>query len=166
MPFIFKETIDQLNSDPAQVTANIIFAMVVGYGLARGGASACNELRNAVFARVAQHSIRTIAQNVFRHLHNLDLQFHLNRQTGALSKAVDRGSRGIATVLNAMVFNIVPTIFELCLVSGILFYKCGPTFTVVALGAVGMYSGMFCNKNTLWKFQYFSVRHILREIKF
>ena len=86
VPFIFKETIDQLNSDPAQVTANIIFAMVVGYGLARGGASLCNELRNAVFARVAQHSIRTIAQNVFRHLHNLDLQFHLNRQTGALSK--------------------------------------------------------------------------------
>ena len=76
---------------------------------ARGGAALCNELRSFVFAKVAQHSIRRIAQNVFQHLHNLDLQFHLNRQTGALSKTIDRGSRGIATVLNAMVFNIFPT---------------------------------------------------------
>ena len=93
--------------------------------------------RNAVFARVAQHSIRKIAQNVFRHLHNLDLgkkftitchlnwkthltDFHLNRQTGGLSKTIDRGSRGISFVLSAMIFNIAPTLVELSFVCGIL----------------------------------------------
>merc|ERR1719187_1596896 len=100
----------------------MITTTLIGYGVARAGALGFSELRNAVFAKVAQHSIRTIAQNVFRHLHNLDLSFHLNRQTGALSKTIDRGSRGIATVLNAMIFNIVPTIFELSLVTGILAY--------------------------------------------
>ena len=92
-----------------------------------------------MFARVAQHSIRKIAQNVFRHLHNLDLgkkfkihyhmsfelkdhltDFHLNRQTGGLSKTIDRGSRGISFVLSAIIFNIAPTLVELSFVCGIL----------------------------------------------
>lgn len=97
-------------------------------GIARAGSLGFNELRNAVFARVAQHSIRKIAKNVFLHLHNLDLSFHLSRQTGALSKTIDRGSRGINFVLTAMVFNVVPTVFELVLVSSILGIKCGAAF--------------------------------------
>lgn len=96
--------------------------------MARAGAAGFNELRNAVFASVAQQSIRKIANNVFIHLHNLDLAFHLGRQTGALSKTIDRGSRGINFVLTAMVFNVVPTIFELTLVSSILGMKCGLAF--------------------------------------
>jgi ATP-binding cassette, subfamily B (MDR/TAP), member 7 len=92
-------------------------------GMARLGAAAFNELRSAVFAKVAQHSIRKIATNVFLHLHKLDLSFHLNRQTGALSKTIDRGSRGINFVLSAMLFNVVPTFFELALVSTILGIK-------------------------------------------
>lgn len=89
-------------------------------GIARTGAAAFNELRNAVFAKVAQDSIRKIARNVFLHLHSLDLNFHLSRQTGALSKAIDRGSRGINFVMSALVFNVVPTMFEVTLVAGIL----------------------------------------------
>ena len=77
----------------------------------------------------------------------------MNRQTGALSKTIDRGSRGIATVLNAMVFNIFPTFIEMGLVSGILAYKCGPEFTLVALGAVGMYS-VFTLRYTQWRTQF------------
>jgi len=151
VPFMFKYTIDELSVENVEKTATIfVFALVLGYGASRVGAAGFNELRNAVFAKVTQHSIRTIAQNVFRHLHNLDLSFHLNRQTGALSKTIDRGSRGIATVLNAMVFNIVPTIFEMSLVTGILAYKCGPQFSVVALGAVGMYS-VWTLKYTQWR---------------
>lgn len=88
-------------------------------GAARAGSSLFNELRNAVFARVAQHSVRSIARQIFVHLHGLDLSFHLGRQTGALSKAIDRGTRGMSFVLSALVFNIVPTIFEVSLVSGI-----------------------------------------------
>ena len=162
VPFLFKEIVDELNkvtggnlnlNSPEQTVLTYAFVFVIGYGIARAGSAGFNELRNAVFAKVAQHSIRRIAQNVFKHLHNLDMSFHLNRQTGALSKAIDRGSRGIATVLNAMVFNIVPTFFELSLVSGILAYKCGPQFSLVALGAVGMYS-VFTLSITSWRTQF------------
>lgn len=73
-----------------------------------------------MFGKVAQSSIRRIAKNVFLHLHNLDLGFHLSRQTGALSKAIDRGTRGISFVLSALVFNLGPTVFEMGLVSAIL----------------------------------------------
>jgi ATP-binding cassette subfamily B (MDR/TAP) protein 7 len=124
-----------------------------GYGVARAGALGLSELRNAVFARVAQHSIRQIAQNVFRHLHNLDLTFHLNRQTGALSKTIDRGSRGISFVLTAMVFNIVPTALELSLVCGILAYKCGAPYAGLALGTVLLYTG-FTLAVTQWRTQF------------
>lgn len=109
-------------------------------GIARAGAAGFNELRNAVFARVASHSIRKIAVNTFIHLHNLDLSFHLSKQTGALSKTIDRGSRGINFVLTAMVFNIVPTIFELALVSSILGAKCGFAYAAVSMSCVGIYA--------------------------
>lgn len=89
-------------------------------GVSRVGAALFNEMRNAVFGKVAQSSIRRIAKNVFLHLHNLDLGFHLSRQTGALSKAIDRGTRGISFVLSALVFNLGPTLFEMILVSSIL----------------------------------------------
>lgn len=89
-------------------------------GISRAGAALFNEARNAVFGKVAQNSIRRIAKNVFLHLHNLDLAFHLSRQTGALSKTIDRGTRGISFVLSALVFNLGPTMFEVALVSGIL----------------------------------------------
>ena len=73
-----------------------------------------------MFSKVAQSSIRRVAKNVFLHLHSLDLGFHLSRQTGALSKAIDRGTRGISFVLSAIVFNLGPTVFEMGLVSAIL----------------------------------------------
>lgn len=93
-----------------------------------------------MFAKVASHSIRKIAVNTFMHLHNLDLAFHLNKQTGALSKTIDRGSRGINFVLNAMVFNIVPTAVELALVSTILGVKCGLAYAGISMGCVGIYA--------------------------
>lgn len=92
-------------------------------GVSRAGAAFFNEVRNAVFGKVAQNSIRRIAKNVFLHLHNLDLAFHLSRQTGALSKAIDRGTRGISFVLSALVFNLLPIMFEVALVSGVLVSK-------------------------------------------
>jgi len=122
-------------------------------GIARASAAGFNELRNAVFAKVAHHSIRKIASNVFLHLHNLDLAFHLNKQTGALSKTIDRGSRGINFVLSAMVFNIVPTIFELALVSSILGVKCGLAFAGVSMGCVGIYAA-YTLSVTQWRTQF------------
>ncbi|KAH8301075.1 hypothetical protein KR018_000518 [Drosophila ironensis] len=144
VPFMFKGAVDTmttLNMDTApDAVLSAATALLLGYGIARASAAGFNELRNAVFAKVAHHSIRKIASNVFLHLHNLDLAFHLNKQTGALSKTIDRGSRGINFVLSAMVFNIVPTIFELALVSSILGVKCGLAFAGVSMGCVGIYA--------------------------
>lgn len=161
VPFILSYAVDTLNSgqldlasgDPATTASTLITATLLGYGAARAGALGLNELRNAVFGRVAQHSIRTIAQNVFRHLHNLDLAFHLNRQTGALSKTIDRGSRGISFVLSALVFNVVPTFLELSLVCGILAYSCGPAYAGVALTTVTAYT-LFTLGVTQWRTQF------------
>ncbi|XP_045764221.1 iron-sulfur clusters transporter ABCB7, mitochondrial isoform X5 [Maniola jurtina] len=154
VPFLFKYAVDEVNQltvTPAgdallgmatvpQALGTTAFSLLVGYGIARATAAGFNELRNAVFAKVAQHSIRKLACNVFMHIHNLDLSFHLGRQTGALSKTIDRGSRAINFVLSAMVFNIVPTIFELALVSSILGLKGGMAFAGVAFSCVGVYA--------------------------
>ncbi|KOX77977.1 ATP-binding cassette sub-family B member 7, mitochondrial [Melipona quadrifasciata] len=164
VPFIFKYTIDSLNTHHMAATGNAILSLgsasdtvatvatslLIGYGIARAGAAGFSELRNAVFAKVAQHSIRKIAKNVFLHLHNLDMAFHLGRQTGALSKTIDRGSRGINFVLNAMVFNIIPTVFELSLVSTVLYLKCGAEYASIALSCVGIYA-LFTLAITQWR---------------
>ncbi|XP_054852523.1 iron-sulfur clusters transporter ABCB7, mitochondrial [Eublepharis macularius] len=149
VPFMFKYAVDNLNqmsgnvlnlNDAPNTVATMATAVLIGYGLSRAGAALFNEARNAVFGKVAQSSIRRIAKNVFLHLHNLDLGFHLSKQTGALSKAIDRGTRGISFVLSALVFNLGPTLFEVALVSGILYYKCGTHFAVVSLGTLGAYA--------------------------
>lgn len=150
VPFLFKHAVDLLNThldsplhmgDPQATITTAVFTVLAAYGIARIGASGMNELRNAVFAKVSQHSVRQIAKNVFIHLHNLDLNFHLNRQTGALSKAIDRGSRGINFLLAALLFNVVPTIFEVSLVSTILGMRCGWEFATITLSCIGLYTG-------------------------
>ncbi|CAG9115935.1 unnamed protein product [Plutella xylostella] len=168
VPFFFKYAVDEVNKGMAvanggelilgmetvpQAVGTTVFSLLVGYGIARATAAGFNELRNAVFARVAQHSIRKLACNVFTHLHSLDLSFHLGRQTGALSKTIDRGSRAINFVLSAMIFNVVPTIFELCLVSSILGLKGGLAFTGLAFGCVGVYAA-FTLLVTQWRTQF------------
>ena len=97
-------------------------------------------VRDALFSKVSQHSIRQISLNMFKHLHNLSLQFHLNRQTGALAKYIDRGTKGIDFLLRYVLFNVVPTFFEIFLVSGILFYLYGPWYAFVTLITIGLYS--------------------------
>uniref|UniRef100_A0A8C3VFJ7 Iron-sulfur clusters transporter ABCB7, mitochondrial n=2 Tax=Catharus ustulatus TaxID=91951 RepID=A0A8C3VFJ7_CATUS len=159
VPFMFKYAVDNLNQvsgnvlnlgDAPSTVATLATAVLVGYGISRAGAALFNEARNAVFGKVAQNSIRRIARNVFLHLHNLDLAFHLSRQTGALSKTIDRGTRGISFVLSALVFNLGPTMFEVALVSGILYYKCGAEFALVTLGTLGAYAA-FTIGITQWR---------------
>nr|XP_033801677.1 ATP-binding cassette sub-family B member 7, mitochondrial isoform X2 [Geotrypetes seraphini] len=132
VPFMFKYAVDNLNqmsgnmlnlSDASNTVVTMATAVLIGYGISRVGSAFFNETRNAVFGKVAQSSIRRIAKNVFLHLHNLDLGFHLSRQTGALSKAIDRGTRGISFILSALVFNLGPTMFEVALVSSILYFN-------------------------------------------
>jgi ATP-binding cassette subfamily B protein len=115
-------------------------ALVVGYGVTKIIAFAFVEIRDALFSKVSQHSIREIALTMFKHLHNLSLQFHLNRQTGALAKYIDRGTKGIDFLLRYVLFNIVPTFFEIFLVSVILFFLYGPWYAVITLTTIGLYS--------------------------
>jgi ATP-binding cassette, subfamily B, heavy metal transporter len=115
-------------------------ALIVGYGVAKIISFAFVEVRDALFSKVSQHSVRQISLSMFKHLHNLSLQFHLNRQTGALAKFIDRGTKGIDFLLRYVLFNIVPTFFEIFLVSGILFYLYGPWYAVITLTTIGLYS--------------------------
>ena len=125
-------------------------ALVVGYGVTRVIAFTFVEIRDALFSKVSQHSIRQISLTMFQHLHNLSLQFHLNRQTGALAKYIDRGTKGIDFLLRYVLFNIAPTFFEVFLVSGILFYLYGPWYAVVTLLTIGLYS-FLTFKITEWR---------------
>lgn len=108
------------------------------------------ELRNAVFASVSQGAIRKVAANVFEHLLRLDLNFHLARQTGGLTRAIDRGTKGISFLLTSMVFHIIPTALEISLVCGLLTYNFGWKFAVLTLGTMAAYS-WFTISTTAWR---------------
>ena len=112
----------------------------LSYGIARSSAAGFAELRSAIFAPVAHSAIRHVAKDVFDHLHRLDYQFHLDRNTGQLSRTIDRGSRSINFALSSMLFNVVPTAFEVTLVSGILAHNFGFQYACVALGTISSYT--------------------------
>lgn len=156
VPFLFKYTVDHLNNSPVDIStvetasATVATALILGYGAARIGATFSNEMRNLVFAKVTQSSIRKMADQAFTHLHSLDLGYHLQRKTGLISKSIDRGTRGIAFFLNALVFNIFPTLFEVSLVSGILGYTCGLPFSITALSCIGVYAA-YTLSMTQWR---------------
>lgn len=154
VPFFFKGIIDTLNVTVDPSTSQGVFALagtvIVGYGLARIGAGLFSELRNAVFASVAQNAIRRVARNVFTHLLNLDVGFHLTRQTGGLTRAIDRGTKGISFLLSSVLFHVVPTALEITMVCGILSYKFGLDFAAVTLVTMGAYS-WFTIKTTSWR---------------
>jgi ABC-type transport system involved in Fe-S cluster assembly fused permease/ATPase subunit len=130
-------------------------ALIVAYGAAKVISFTFVAVRDALFSKVSQHSIRKISLNMFKHLHNLSLQFHLNRQTGALAKYIDRGTKGIDFLLRYVLFNVVPTFFEIFLVAGILFYLYGVWYAVVTLTTIGLYSYL--------SFQITEWRNIFRE---
>ncbi len=153
VPFYFKSIVDAMNIDFASTTHTawtVAGTVLVGYGLARIGSTLAQELRNAVFANVAQKAIRKVASDVFAHLLRLDLNFHLSRQTGGLSRAIDRGTKGISFLLSSMVFHIFPTALEISLVCGILTYQFGPSFAAVTIGTMLAYS-VFTIQTTAWR---------------
>ncbi|KFA76170.1 hypothetical protein S40288_04119 [Stachybotrys chartarum IBT 40288] len=153
VPFYFKSIVDSMNIDFAAAggtAAAVAGSMILAYGGARIGATLFQELRNAVFASVAQKAIRKVAGNVFDHLLRLDLSFHLARQTGGLTRAIDRGTKGISFLLTSMVFHIIPTALEISLVCGILTWQYGAKFAAItALTMVG-YSA-FTIWTTAWR---------------
>lgn len=118
VPLVLKEIVDTLNQPKAMLVLPVF--LLIGYGLLRLGSTLFGELRDAIFAKVTQRAIRRIANKVFTHLHSLSLRFHLERQTGAVSRDIERGTRGISFLMNFMLFNILPTLLEIGLVMAIL----------------------------------------------
>ncbi|KAA6411367.1 MAG: iron-sulfur clusters transporter mitochondrial [Lasallia pustulata] len=153
VPFYFKSIVDSMNVDFAALGGTawtVGGAMILAYGATRIGAAVFQELRNAVFASVAQKAIRRVACNVFDHLLRLDLNFHLSRQTGGLTRAIDRGTKGISFLLTSMVFHILPTALEISMVCGILTYQYGPKFAAITAATMVAYTA-FTITTTSWR---------------
>ncbi|SEO49247.1 ABCB family ABC transporter ATP-binding protein/permease [Aquisalimonas asiatica] len=139
VPVALKYLVDTLEEGGQDMLLVVPLALVVGYGLLRFCATFFGELRDAVFARVAERAMRRASLEVFRHLHNLQLSFHLSRQTGALARDIERGTNGMSFLLRFMLFNIVPTLLEIAMVAVILFIAFSPGFVVTVVAAVVIY---------------------------
>ncbi len=137
VPLVLKEVVDSL--EPTRAILVVPFALLAAYGLLRLSTTLFGELRDIVFVRVTQRAIRRIALTVFRHLHALSLRFHLERQTGGVSRDIERGTNGISTLLSYLLFSIVPVILEFGLVAAVLWVKFDWRFVAVTFAAVAVY---------------------------
>jgi len=137
VPLLLKEIVDALDKPKAMLLVPV--SLVLGYGLLRLFSTLFGELRDAVFAKVTQRAIRRVALKLFVHLHSLSLRFHLERQTGGVSRDIERGTKGISFLLNFMLFSILPTLLEIGLVAGILFYKYNPWFAIITFITLTVY---------------------------
>ncbi|KFC67026.1 ABC transporter ATP-binding protein/permease [Massilia sp. LC238] len=133
VPLVLKQLIDQLAIDPKDPHALLVLPLgaLVAYGLLRLSTTLFTELREFLFARVTQRAVRTIALKVFRHLHALSLRFHLNRQTGGMTRDIERGTRGVNSLISYSLFNVLPTLVEITLVLGYLVLNYDIWFTVI-----------------------------------
>jgi ATP-binding cassette subfamily B protein len=138
VPILLRGAVDGLSPE-ASVAVALPLGFILAYGAARVLAISFGQLRDAVFARVAQHAIREVALRTFRHLHALSLRFHLERQTGGLSRAIERGTKGIEFLLFFVIFNVVPTLLEIGLVCGILWWIFDWRFAAVTAATVAAY---------------------------
>ena len=153
VPIFYKQTVDTLSLTPNDGVLVIPVLLILAYGMARVLTLVFGELRDILFVRVGQRTIRKVTLDVFQHLHELSLRFHLGRQTGRLSRALERGNRGIDTVLRFMIFNILPTLIEICLTGFILWYLFNIWFALVTLITVISYI-TFSFVITEWRIQF------------
>lgn len=141
VPLVLKRLIDQLAIDPKDPHALLVLPLgaLVAYGLLRLSTTVFTELREFLFARVTQRAVRTIALKVFRHLHALSLRFHLNRQTGGMTRDIERGTRGVNSLISYSLFNVLPTLVEITLVLGYLVLNYDIWFSVITAVALASY---------------------------
>ncbi|MBI5889958.1 MAG: ABC transporter ATP-binding protein/permease [Nitrosomonadales bacterium] len=137
VPLVLKEIVDAMSKPQAMLTIPVF--LVIGYGLLRLFSTLFGEIRDALFAKVTQRAIRRVALQVFEHLHSLSLRFHLERQTGGVSRDIERGTRGISFLLTFLLFNILPTLLEIGLVAAILFAKYDPWFAIITFSTLVLY---------------------------
>ncbi len=137
VPLLLKAIVDGLTAERALLA--VPFALLAAYGLLRLATTLFTELREFLFAKVTQRAVRAIALEVFRHLHALSLRFHLARQTGGLTRDVERGQRGISTLISFALFSILPTLVEVTLVCAVLVARYDWTFIAITVGALAIY---------------------------
>jgi ATP-binding cassette, subfamily B, heavy metal transporter len=152
IPVLYKEAVDLISAEGAFVVTALV-GILIGYGIARVAQQAFAEMRDFFFARVGQRAIRAVGLKTFRHLHSLSMRFHLDRQTGGLSRAIERGVKGIEFLLTFMLFNIVPTLLEITMVCGILWAVFDIWYALVTLVTVGLYIA-FTFSVTEWRMKF------------
>ena len=140
-PLILGKSVDSLNdlSDGINLLVLIPIMLIISYGIARVASFMFGEMRDAFFSKVSQNAMRCVALNIFKHLHSLSLQFHLTRQTGGLSRFIDRGTKGIDFLMRYVLFNVVPTIIEIILVTFILFFLYGYLYAIITIFTIVTY---------------------------
>ena len=140
-PLILGRSVDSLTelSSGVNLLMLIPIALIISYGVVRIASLTFEGIRDALFSKVSQHAIREVSLTIFKHLHSLSLQFHLNRQTGALSKFIDRGTKGIDFLLRYVIFNVVPTFIEIILVSIILLNLYGYFYALITIITITIY---------------------------
>ncbi|RTR40839.1 ABC transporter ATP-binding protein/permease [Shewanella canadensis] len=153
LPFVLKSLVDTLSTASTEQMISVPISLVIAYGSLRLLNTLISEVRDTLFGRVTERAIRRLGLSVFEHLHRLDLEFHLERRTGGLSRDIERGTSGINFLMRFMVFNIVPTILEIALVVGILFYNYGIGFAAITLTSVAAY-GLFSIFATEWRTEF------------
>ncbi|KAA3654070.1 MAG: ABC transporter ATP-binding protein/permease [Proteobacteria bacterium] len=150
VPIVFKHMVDAMTITPQQAIIVVPAALVVAYGVLRFSTSMLTELRELIFARVTQQAVRNISLQVFRHLHALSLRFHLERQTGGLTRDIERGTRSIGSLISYTLYSILPTLVEVGLVIGILYVNYDAIFSVITAIALTLYI-VFTVKITNWR---------------
>ncbi|KAA0438445.1 MAG: ABC transporter ATP-binding protein/permease, partial [Candidatus Thioglobus sp.] len=151
VPVALKGIVDAL--DEPNVVLVLPLGLLLAYGALRLGSSLFNELRDAVFARVRYHAMHLIALGVFKHLHSLDLSFHLDRRIGGITRDIDRGTQSVSTLLSIFVFNIIPVLFEITMVAGLLWISYDAFFAAIALATVIFYVSLTL-AITNWRMKY------------
>jgi ATP-binding cassette subfamily B protein len=154
IPFLLKHLVDSMDGKSlGEMAPMILVGLVLAYGGARFSSVFFGELRDTIFGRVTESAMRRIGLQVFRHVHALDLDFHLNRRTGGLARDIERGTTGISFLMRFFVFNIIPTLFEIAMVIGILLFGYGIGFALITLLAIVSY-GIFSFRATEWRTQF------------
>lgn len=141
VPLVLKELVDRLTANPSSPVSLMVLpvSVLIAYGVLRLSTTLFTELREFVFAKVTQRAVRTIALKVFRHLHALSLRFHLNRQTGGMTRDIERGTRAISSLVSFALFSIVPTLLEIGLVLTYLFLQYDKWFAIITIAALIIY---------------------------
>ncbi|MEZ5569911.1 MAG: ABC transporter ATP-binding protein/permease [Halioglobus sp.] len=154
IPFLLKHLVDSLEgASAADLASSMLVGLVLAYGAARFSNVLFSELRDTVFGRVTEQAMRKIALQVFRHVHALDLEYHLNRHTGGLARDIERGTTGVSFLLRFFVFNIAPTLLEIAAVAAILLFNYGVSFAVITVLSVFCY-GLFSLRATEWRTEF------------